>query len=69
MGKREERRPPESGREPGENTAVAGLIMGIAAVVFWFSATLPWHLLYWASSAWYGLTRQRKRAIPETSER
>ena len=36
MGKREERRPPESGREPGENTAVAGLIMGIAAVVFWF---------------------------------
>lgn len=34
MGKREERRPPESGREPGENTAVAGLIMGIAAV--WF---------------------------------
>lgn len=38
MGKREERRPPESGREPGENTAVAGLIMGIAAVVFWYSA-------------------------------
>ena len=36
MGKSEERRPPESGREPGENTAVAGLIMGIAAVVFWF---------------------------------
>ena len=36
MGKREERRPPESGREPGENTAVAGWIMGIAAVVFWF---------------------------------
>ena len=36
MGMREERRPPESGREPGENTAVAGLIMGIAAVVFWF---------------------------------
>ena len=34
MGKREERRPPESGREPGENTAVAGLIMGIAAVVW-----------------------------------
>ncbi len=33
MGKSEERRPPESGREPGENTAVAGLIMGIAAVV------------------------------------
>ena len=30
MGKSEERRPPESGREPGENTAVAGLIMGIA---------------------------------------
>lgn len=36
MGEREERRPPESGREPGENTAVAALIMGIAAVVFWF---------------------------------
>ena len=45
MGKSEERRPPESGREPGENTAVAGLIMGIAAVVFWFfgySAGLVW---------------------------
>lgn len=26
MDKREERRPPESGREPGENTAVAGLV-------------------------------------------
>lgn len=51
MGKSEERRSPESGREAGENTAVAGLIMGIAAVVFWFSATLPWHLLYWVSLA------------------
>lgn len=69
MGKSEERRPPESGREPGENTAVAGLIMGIAAVVFWFFGYSAVASVVLGTSAWYGLTRQRKRAIPETSER
>ena len=42
MGKREERRPPESGREPGENTAVAGLIMGIVASVVLGILGLVW---------------------------
>lgn len=69
MGKSEERRPPESGREPGENTAVAGLIMGIAAVVFWFfgysavaSVVLGILGLIWTDKA-------KKEGYTETSER